>query len=389
VAHSPSPQPLIGEEDVVPLLQMLIRVPSVGLIHGEKGIADAVAEYLRSHGIVVRQDEVLPGRPNVIAQLGDGPGTSLVFNAHLDTVQPGEGWTDDPYSGRLVNGKVYGRGAVDDKGPLAAMIAALVAVKASGQALTGRLILCAVIDEENASEGSKALARVLHADMGVVGEATAGDLVLAHNGSLRPRLKVAGRSAHTSRPEEGINAIEKAVPIVLAVGRLHSELRDRTHPLTGSASASVSMIRGGDQPNMIPDTCTLVLDRRMIPGESQEQALRELESFLDDLMSCDPDLRVSIDELVPTTGGPAEISASEQVVVLLQEAIRGEYGREPRLRGMGGACDMVHMLSAGIPTAVYGPGDPSLAHKPNEHIAVGELLRGARVYARCALQCLA
>jgi len=225
--------------------------------------------------------------------------------------------------------------------------------------------------------------------MGVVGEATAGDLVLAHNGSLRPRLKVAGRSAHTSRPEEGINAIEKAVPIVLAVGRLHSELRDRTHPLTGSASASVSMIRGGDQPNMIPDTCTLVLDRRMIPGESQEQALRELESFLDDLMSCDPDLRVSIDELVPTTGGPAEISASEQVVVLLQEAIRGEYGREPRLRGMGGACDMVHMLSAGIPTAVYGPGDPSLAHKPNEHIAVGELLRGARVYARCALQCLA
>lgn len=374
---------------VVPLLQGLLRIPSAASVEGEGAVADYIVARLRDAGLPVDVQEALPGRPNVVASLGAGTGPTLLFNAHMDVVPAGEGWTRPAYGGAVEDGRVYGRGAVDDKGPLAAMLAATLALHELRLPLRGRLVMCAVVDEEQASLGSRILMKTLRGDLGLVGEPTGGDVVLAHNGSLRPMLKVIGRAAHTSRPEEGVNAISKMAQVVGAVDRWHRQLRRRRHPLTGSASAAVSLICGGDQPNVIPELCHALVDRRLIPGETEEQALTELRAMFDRLAQKDPALRVEIDHLVPTTGGPAETRRDSPIVELVCSAAREALGREPKLTGLGGACDMVHLASAGVPTVVFGPGDPRQAHKPDEHIEIQALVECARAYGLVAVRALA
>lgn len=379
---------LLTPREVVPLLRDMIRIPSVGSSDGEGALAAFINGFLDDHGIETATEEVLPGRPNVIGRLGPAGGPSLLFNAHMDIVPPGKGWSYDPYEGLIAEDKIYGRGAVDDKGPLAAMLSAVVALKDSSVPLRGQLVMCAVVDEENASRGSRLLMQSLQGDIGVVGEPTGGDLVIAHNGSLRPMLKAVGRTAHTSRPGEGVNAIYKMAQVLITIRAYHDELSARTHPLTGSASITVSMIHGGEQPNVIPDRCEALLDRRLVPGEREEEALREINDLLDQAMTRDPDMKIVIDHLIPTTGGPCEIPPDSSIVKLLCEAVFTASGRRPHLKGLSGACDMVHLINAGIPTAVFGPGNPSQAHKPDEHIRIDELITGARSYALFALRYL-
>ncbi len=365
---------------VVPLLQDLVRIPSVGQIDGEQTIADFISNYLSDRRIEVEQQVVIKGRPNVIAQLGNGEGPTLIFNAHMDVVPPGEGWSFDPYGAAVVDGLIYGRGTVDDKGSLAGMLATIVALKESELLLKGKLVVCAVMDEENASQGSKHLMQSLRGDLGLVGEPTHGEVVIAHNGSLRPMLKIKGRSAHTSQPEEGVNAISHMARIVQEIDELHKVLRTRTHILTGSASIAVSMVSGGNQPNMIPDTCHVLLDRRLIPGETVEDAIKELHELFDRLSNTIPNLNVTIDHMMPTTGGPSEMSEQAPVTQLVRSAAQSVFGYPSKLSGMGGACDMVHLINAGIPTVVFGPGNPNLAHKSDEYISVEELINCAYVY---------
>jgi acetylornithine deacetylase/succinyl-diaminopimelate desuccinylase family protein len=378
----------LEREHVVSLLQDLIRIPSVVNVDPEQAVADCAAGYLSERGLDVALEPVLPDRPNVVARVGPAGGKRLLFNAHMDVVAAGGGWSVDPFAGALRDGRVYGRGAVDDKGPLAAMMAAAAALAGSGARINGQLVLCAVVDEENCSQGSKHLMRHLRGDMGIVGEPTNGNIVIAHKGSLRPLIKTTGRVAHTSRPETGINAISKMARVVQAIDALHLELRRRAHPLTGAASAAVSRIQAGVGDNVIPDTCSALLDRRLIPGETEAEALAELESLFARLKAEDPDLTVSIDRLVPTTGGAAEVSPDAQVVVLLRQCAEAVLGRRPALTGLGGACDMVHLVDAGVPTVVFGPGDDRQAHQPDEHIEVEQLLQCARVYLLAALRFL-
>ncbi len=373
---------------VVPLLQEIMRIPSVGKEDGEGRIAAYVADYLSGFQIDVALEEVRPGRPNVVGKVGSGGGPVLLFNSHMDTVPPGEGWQHDPYGAELQGGRIYGRGAVDDKGPLAAMlVASSVFAELAGKCF-GQLAVCAVIDEENASLGSKDLMQHLRGDFGLVGEPTDGNIVIAHNGSLRPVMKVTGRVAHTSRPEDGINAISKMAKVVEAIDDLHVSLRKRTHPLTGSASACVSMIEGGTQPNLIPDSCTALLDRRMTPGEDEAEALGELETLFDSLRVSDRDLDVRIEQLQATTGGPSEVDAESEIVKRVSEAASGVLGATPALKGLGGACDMVHLVNAGVQTVVFGPGNPTLAHQVDEFIEVDELVKCSQVYLLVALRLL-
>lgn len=366
-------------QSVITLLQDLIRIPSVVDLHPEQAIGDFIAETLRSHGIEVTQEEVLPDRPNTLGTIGNGNGKTLLLNAHVDVVPYGAGWTQEPEGGALIDGKIYGRGAVDDKGPLAALLAATIALHKSGLPINGKLIVCAVMDEENSSKGSKALMQHLRGDMGIVGEPTAGKICIAHKGSLRPMLRVEGHCAHTSRPEQGINAISKMAGVITKVDAWHKELRKREHPLTGAASAAVSIIQGGEQSNVIPDRCYALLDRRMVPGETEEQAIAEIEDLFAQWMADDPELTIAIDHLRPTTGSAAQVEADAEVVQRVSDAYRTVFGGDPALTGMGGACDMVHLVNAGVPTVVFGPGSSGQAHQPDEHIEVDELVRCTQV----------
>lgn len=378
----------IEESTVVPLLQELIRIPSVGSQHGEGRAAATVAEFLERKGVGVELQEVLPGRPNVIGTVGSDDGKVLLFNAHMDTVPAGDGWRFGPFDAEIRDGRVYGRGAVDDKGPLAAMLTAASVLSDLRSELNGRLVVCAVVDEENASRGSKDLMNNLRGDFGLVGEPTAGQIVIAHNGSIRPVLKVTGRVAHTSRPEDGINAISKMGKVVEAIDSSHVLLRKRTHPLTGSASVCVSMISGGTQPNLIPDACTALVDRRLTPSENEPEVMKELEQMLDRLCASDPELDVRIESYQPTTGGPAQIAPDATIVRMVQAAVQDIGAEPPALRGLGGACDMVHLVNAGVEAAVFGPGDPAMAHQTDENVEIRELIRCAQVYLLVALRLL-
>jgi len=387
-AHERTVLDSLQPDEVVSLLRDLIRIPSVVNVHPEQAIASFVADFLHKSGVTVEMETVLPERPNVIGRVGAGSGKRLLFNAHMDVVPPGNGWTCDPFGAELRDGVIYGRGAVDDKGSLAAMLAATVALARNGVTLNGQLVMCAVVDEENCSQGSKHLMQHLRGDIGIVGEPTNGDIVIAHKGSLRPMLRTTGRVAHTSQPEAGINAISKMAKVVQAIDEFHLELRQRTHPLTGAASAAISKIHGGEQSNVIPDTCTALLDRRLIPGEQEADAIAELEALFASLNQQDPDLRVQIDHLVPTTGGPAQTPADSPMAQLASACAEDVLGSKPQLTGLSGACDMVHLVNAGVQAVVFGPGDPNQAHKPDEHIAVDDLVRCARVYLLVAVRSL-
>jgi acetylornithine deacetylase/succinyl-diaminopimelate desuccinylase family protein len=378
----------LESDSVVRLLQDLIRIPSVIDVQPEQAIAEFVGEYLRGIGASVEFEEVLPQRPNVIGRIGTPGERTLLLNAHMDVVPPGNGWTRDPFAAELVDGKIYGRGATDDKGPLAAMLAATAALATSGVPLKGELVMCAVVDEENYSRGSKQLMTHLRGTMGIVGESSGGDVIIAHKGSLRPLLEVTGRAGHTSKPEAAVNAISKMARVVQAVDEFHLELRKRTHPLTGAASCAISRIHGGVQDNVIPDQCTALLDRRMIPGEREADAIAEFEALFARLHDEDPTLNVRISHLVPTTGGAAAVEPDSEVATTVQAAARDVLGREPKLTGLGGACDMVHLVDAGVPTVVFGPGDDDQAHQPDEHIEVKDLVEAAKVYLLVALRYL-
>jgi acetylornithine deacetylase/succinyl-diaminopimelate desuccinylase family protein len=378
----------LERETVVSLLQSLIQIPTVVNVDPEQAAAEFIASLLREHQFAVALESVLPERPNVIARFGPDNGRRLLFNAHMDVVPPGNGWSVDPFAGTIRDGKLYGRGAVDDKGPLAAMIAAAIALSQSGIELKGQLVLCAVVDEENCSQGSRHLMQHLRGDMGIVGEPTCGNVIIAHKGSLRPLIKTTGRIAHTSRPEDGINAISTMTRVVQALDEFHWELRKRTHPLTGAASVTVSRIQAGIQDNIVPDTCTALVDRRMIPGEQEADAIAELEALFARLHAQDPNVQVSIERLVPTTGGSAQVEPDSEVAQMVLSSAERVLGRRPELTGLGGACDMVHLVNAGVPTVVFGPGDDHQAHQPDEHIDIEELVECARVYLLVALRYL-
>lgn len=368
----------------------LIRFPTVNPPGDEGPLAAHLAGWLEALGLSVQLHEVLPGRPNLVARLrGRAGAPTLLFNTHMDVVPPGAGWTRDPFAGELVDGRVYGRGAVDAKGSLAAFLLAAAALARGGVPLDGDLVVTAVVDEEASSQGARRLAPAVAADHAIVGEPTGLDVVIAHRGSLRPVVAVEGRAAHASQPAAGVNAVHMAARAITAFEAYAGTLNGRAHALVGSPTLAVTMAHGGLKDNVIPDRCEFTIDRRLIPGETEAEALAGVQGVLDALRAAHPDFRAAIARLIPTTGGPAETPADAPIVAALARAGRAVLRREPRLAGFPAACDMVHFRSAGIPTAVLGPGDLGRAHAADEWVDVREVADAARIYALASLALLA
>lgn len=356
----------------------------------EREAAECIHRWLAAAGFDLTLSEYAPGRTNVIARLENGAGPCFAFNTHIDVVPAGNGWSQDPFTLTERDGKLYGRGACDAKGPLVAMLEAMRMLAANRESWRGTLMGIFVADEEVASEGAKFYVREAPAkiDYAVIGEPTSNSTYSAHKGSLRPLVRVHGVTAHSGTPELGENAIFRAAQLLGLVEQAHNQqVRCRCHPLVGAASLTVTRIAGGHADNVLPDSCDLLLDRRLVPGEDQQQVEQELRDLLA-LAEEKFGVKSDIVTFKPTTGGATETPADEAIVQAGLAACRKHGQPDPGPFGFQGGCDLVHFRSLGTKGVVIGPGALAVAHKPDEFVPVSEFIAASKIYRDVALAML-
>ena len=376
----------LNQLDITALLSDLVALPS---FEREEAVGEYLQSRLRPLGVEISTTEISPGRYNLLAHYGPS-GRQLVLNSHMDTVPPGDvaRWSTPPLEPVVQGGRLYGRGACDAKGPLAAMAAAFEALARSGIALGGRLTLMAVSYEETGALGSAVEAeRLSDKSAGVIiGEPTALELHLAHKGILRLAISSLGKAAHASMPEEGVNAISRMAGVVAALDALGADISRRRHPLVGHPSLAVTTIQGGIAANVVPDRCQIVIDRRLLPGEELEEARQEIETVLHSLRNADPTLEIEIE--AQGAFAPSQIRVDDPFVVALREAGQEALGRDLGIGGFAACCDMWAFRRRGIPTVIFGPGKLAQAHKADEWVELAQVKAAARFYASAALRCL-
>jgi acetylornithine deacetylase/succinyl-diaminopimelate desuccinylase len=340
-----------------------------------------VRDRLAPLGFEIALDEYKPGRVNIEAKLVNGPGPVFALNTHMDVVPAGGGWSSDPFVLRESDGKLYGRGACDCKGPLAAMLEAMRMLASERATWSGTLLAVFVADEEIASEGAKLYAsRKPKIDFTVVGEPTSNTVYSAHKGSLRPLVRVLGVPAHSGSPHLGENAILHAGELLGLVAEQHErDVRHRTHPLVGGASLTVTRIYGGHADNVLPGACEMLLDRRLVPGEDEAAVKADIAAMLA-LAHERFGLRAEIVEWKPTTGGATETAPDRPIVLASLATCRAHGIAEPGPFGFQGACDLVHFRSTGAEGVVIGPGTLSVAHKADEFVPVDEFEMSSLIY---------
>lgn len=378
----------IDAAEVADLTSALIRIPTVPSLHSH-GEAEAVAylaQLLDREQIRYDVEDVLPGRPNLVIEMGDRRTPALWFNGHLDTVPIGNRlhWRHEPFGGDEIDGLLYGRGASDCKGGVAAMIQAAIALKRAGAPIPGRVIFSAVMGEE---EGQIGVRRLL--DAGMKADAfvstqwsTAGRIAISYRGACWLEVTTTGRAAHGSRPIEGVNAVEEMVSLVLPrlKGLRLPAAADDPH---AGPFVNLAAVNGGDVANVVPDTCRALLDYRITPGQQTEELLCAIEGALEALRTEHPSLEV--DSRVILRVEPTETDPGSPLVRVLGREIERVTGRAPTLFGKTGTGDanLVHER-LGIPAIAYGPGNNS-GHRPDEFVAVEDLVSVAEAYARLAL----
>jgi acetylornithine deacetylase/succinyl-diaminopimelate desuccinylase family protein len=368
-------------EKVRNLLSELIVIPSYAA--QEEAIVGYLVKRFQSQGIHCRVTE-LDGKPlNVVAEIGTGT-RAIVLNSHVDTVPPGDPalWLTDPLTPVEKDGRIYGRGAMDAKGCLAAMIVAFETLARGRDGPPGRVILMAVGAEERGGLGTKTeVVRGLRADAAIVGESTRLVPMIAHKGVLRLEVEVTGRAAHASDPEAGVNAIVAMGPILNALDGLAAEVRRRSEPYTGKASLVISTISGGVALNVIPASCVISIDRRVLPTETEEDATREIVAVVNRAVCATSGARVAVRKVrfVP----PASTDPKEPIVAAAEQAASAVLGRPIRAAGFSATCDMTYLVDpGGIPTVILGPGEIGVAHQANEHIAIDQMVLAVAVYLK-------
>lgn len=342
-------------ETLTDLLAALVRLDSTNpsLVPGGAGethIAQFVVAWLASRGIPAELIEAAPGRPSVVARVrGTGGGRSLLLCAHLDTV--GTEGMDAPFEPAVRDGRLYGRGAYDMKAGLAASLLALE--DASRSALRGDVVLTAVADEEHASLGMQAVLEHVTADAAIVTEPTELGVSVAHKGFTWHEITTHGRAAHGSRPDLGVDAIAHMGRVLGELEALGRELATRdAHPLLGHGSLHASLISGGQELSSYPERCTLLVERRTLPGETPAQTAQEIEARLARL-GADPQFRA--EHRLTLARDPFGIAVDAPIVQALGRAAEGVLGAPPAVIGQSFWMDSAFLAAAGIPTVVFGP----------------------------------
>ena len=374
----------VDADEVLAVARSLLAARSENPGGTEDEAAAVAAGVLEALGAVPEVVRGAAGRPSVVATIGDGDGPTLAWNGHLDTVPAGslDTWTADPFAGEVIDGRLIGRGACDMKGPIAAALAAAAAVRRAGIAGPGRVTFQLAADEELAGiHGTQVLWErgLLTQGAAIVGEPSDLAVGLAERGGAWITATAHGTAAHGSQPDRGVNAITSMARYLL---RLPEVLPDLEHPLCGRPTVNAALIDGGSAPNVVPDRCTVDIDRRLLPGENDRDAvLTPFAALAADIRREHPevDVRAEIREWTDAAEAPADTTIADAV----RTATRAERGQAPTDVGFTGITDArFYINDARIPTVIFGPGSLSVAHTANEWVAVDDLVAAARIYAR-------
>ena len=349
---------------------------------GEKDIAAYLTRAMQQLGLDAVQHEPAPDRISVVGTLrGSGRGRSLMLNGHIDTV--GVEHMPDPFSGEIRDGKLYGRGAYDMKGSVAAMLTAVKALRDAGLSLKGDLLLAAVADEEYASIGTADLATRYKPDAAIVTEPTELQLTVAHKGFVWLEVTTIGKAAHGSRPQLGIDANLKMGRFLHELERFEQELRAREpHPLIGPPTLHAAMLNGGREMSVIADRCELRIERRTIPGETEVQVIAEMQVLLDRLSAADESFHATVKSFFARE--PFEVAAHAPIVKAVQAAAAQTFTQQIQPGGVSFWTDAALLAATGIPTVVFGPIGAG-AHAAEEWVDLHSAEQAALIYAQTAL----
>jgi len=386
---------MADRNSIVKLVQQLVQKNTSNPPGNEKAVADVLIERLKAAGLEIKIFEAGAGRPNVLAiWRGKTKGKILLLNGHMDTVPPGprENWKFDPFSGRLADGQICGRGSADMKGALAAMVGAVEALKKERWEPKGTLAMLFVSNEEMGDLekiGMRLVAPKLEKELGkidcmLIGDVTELNVVIAEKGALWLEFIAKGKEAHGSMPWLGINAIEK-------LGKFLMELRSMplpaSHPLLGKSTISINTISGGYKTNIVPATAKSTVDIRLVPGEDKEHVKAAIQNLIKMMRAADSDMNIEMKEVIYVTS--VETDADEPFVQQLVKVVREVTGKQPEVRGEHGSTGAAIFRAEGIATVACGPGKDSACHVVDETIAVDDIVAATDIYAKFAKRFLA
>jgi succinyl-diaminopimelate desuccinylase len=394
----------VSADEVTDLTRRLVQIPSVYRPGepdaNERAVADLVATWLRGEGFTVEVDEVAPGRPNVVGWLdGDGPGPSLCLEGHTDVVTEGDGarWRHGPWSAALEGGRLYGRGAADMKGGLAAAMLGLAVLRRAGARFRGRAVLAALVDEESGMTGAR---RFVTTPLGrsmtaaIICEPEENELCLEQKGVFWARVAVHGRMAHGAMPYAGANPIGAVGHFLAGLPGVERRIR-RGVPRSrflGRPHVTPTIVRapvkGAAQNNVIPGEAEIRLDVRLTPGLEPERALDAIQALARATEGRFSPVRLTVETIEPPR--PAtRVDRSEPIVQALAWAMRTVSGRPARFGGVPGSTDgTIFRSEVGIPIVTCGPGGREIPHQIDEYVEIEELVAAARAYALAALRFL-
>jgi succinyl-diaminopimelate desuccinylase len=374
----------INRSELLNLLADLISIDSINPAYsshasGEARIAEYVIDYYRQHKISFEKQEVLPGRFNVIGKLGGRDSRRcLIFDAHLDTVSV-DGMTIEPFTPEVRDNRMFGRGSCDTKAGMAGMMTALRYASQS-EVLPTNIWLTTTVDEECLFSGIRHFAKQgIQANGAVIAEPTQLDTIIAHKGCVRWKIATHGRSAHSAKPQLGVNAISQMAKLIHAIeSRILPRYELKRHPLLGTPTLNIGMVKGGIQVNLVPEYCEIQIDRRTLPGEEAEDIRADFQEVVNDLTKEDPEFRAVIeapfleDSSLETPPGAAIVGIAESVC-------RSVIGRS-RLEGVPYATNASQLSRIGIPSLVLGPGNIDQAHTALEFVDIDQVVQAAEIY---------
>jgi len=394
----------IDPDELIALTRDLVRIPSVvrpgDPTATEAAVAAYVERWLRAEGFTIEVHEVAPGRPNVLASLGDAAaGPTLLLEGHTDVVTEGNAaeWSHAPFGGDLVDGRIYGRGSADMKSGLAAAMIAAAAIRRSGTRLGGRLVVGALVDEEGDMIGARHLCTT---DLGralsaaIICEPEQNELCLEQRGVVWARVTMRGRMAHGAMPEAGVNPITALGALLREAPALERRLRrlcrrsPHLRPPTVTPTVALAPVQGVPQSNVIPSVAQATLDVRLTPGPDAEAVAKEIDVACQQVMQACPGSTV---EWQPVNGFrlATRVERSEPLVRAMVRGVRQATGRAPRFGGVPGSTDgTILRMTLGIPIVTCGPGHRLIPHQVDEHVEIGELVDAARIYVASALNYL-
>ncbi|MCA9093183.1 MAG: M20 family metallopeptidase [Planctomycetaceae bacterium] len=387
--------------EVVSLLKDLVSIPSVnpmgreveGPEYLELGMVAYLEQFFRNLGVPYYRQPGFDGRENIFARFENPQARrTVLLDAHMDTV-PVEGMIIPPFQPTVEAGRLYGRGACDVKGGMAAMLAAFARIARERPASATNIIMSCTFDEEFKAEGILYLTKLWTTDKGscplipgppdvaIMAEPTELDIVVAHRGASRWKIRTKGVACHSSQPQNGVNAIYKMSPVLQGLERYAAELSTlvKPHPLCGGATISVGRIEGGISVNTVPDECSIEIDRRVVPGENGEQVIKDVEEYLRREVGGDF-------EFLPPwlTGLTLSDHNNHELVDGLMESIKQVVGERKKV-GVPYGTNASRTSAVGVPSVVFGPGSILQAHTRDEWISIEQLEQASEIYYRyCA-----